>query len=103
MTDAERIEQVEQALDGTRELIAEVRELAGTFEYSTRGRDAFGKCSYGPVPATLAEARDRMMGLLEREECDLWNHAVRVLGADALYKIYVEELLRAQRLMRGKP
>jgi hypothetical protein len=79
MTDAEKIEQVEHALDGTRELIAEVRELAGTFSYVRR-------TGHGEL-ATLDEFANSLAGLLDRDESALMHRAEQALGPDALYKV----------------
>lgn len=84
MTDEEKIQAVEYALDGTRELIAGVRELAPTFSYVRRSEDG--------EPATLEGLANLLEGLLDREDWTLMGSAEQALGPDALYKVCAEAL-----------
>ncbi len=110
MTDAEKLQAVEEALDGHAELLAGVRNLRGTFEYSAR--DCWGDSvpNSPPVPTSFDEMQGRLWGLLDWDECDLLDRAVSVLGQEKVLQLYLKVLaeprsqaLRADRKAKYGP
>lgn len=82
MTDEEKLEAVEDALDGTRELIAEVRKLGAAFSYVSR--------TYAVEVNTFSILAESLAGLLDDRDWELMHRAEIALGSDRLFRLCEE-------------